>query len=116
MQVVKRNGDREDVAFDKVQDRVAKASKGLSVNVAKVAQGVLARIVDGITTTELDNITANLAYSWSTIHPDYAELAARIAISNHQKNTPDTFLDTVTQLSETLDRTGNSASILSPIC
>ena len=114
MQVVKRNGDREDVAFDKVQDRVAKASKGLSVNVAKVAQGVLARIVDGITTTELDNITANLAYSWSTIHPDYAELAARIAISNHQKNTPDTFLDTVTQLSETLDRTGNSASILSP--
>ena len=114
MQVVKRNGDREDVAFDKVQDRIAKASKGLSVNVAKVAQGVLARIVDGITTTELDNITANLAYSWSTIHPDYAELAARIAISNHQKNTPDTFLSTVTQLSQTLDRTGNSASILSP--
>ena len=80
MQVVKRNGDREDVAFDKVQDRVAKASKGLSVNVAKVAQGVLARIVDGITTTELDNITANLAYSWSTIHPDYAGALNKTAL------------------------------------
>ena len=61
MQVIKRDGHSEDVAFEKVQQRIVKAAAGLSVNSTKVAQGVLARIVDGITTTELDNITANLA-------------------------------------------------------
>ena len=112
MQVVKRDGRKEDVAFEKVQERVAKAATGLHVNVVKVAQGVLARIVDGITTTELDNITANLAYSWSTTHPDYAALAAQIAISSHQKNTPTTFLETVLQLADVKDRTGQPASLL----
>ena len=92
MQVVKRDGRREDVAFEKVQERITKSSVGLTVNPTKVAQGVLTRLVDGITTTELDTMTAHLAYSWSTLHPDYGELAARIAISSHQKNTPPTFL------------------------
>lgn len=114
MQVIKRDGRREDVAFEKVQERIQKASKGLSVNVTKVAQGVLSRIVDGITTTELDNITANLAYSWSTTHPDYADLASIIAISNHQKNTPSTFLEVVNQLDAVKDRTGQNASLLDP--
>jgi len=112
MQVVKRDGRKEDVAFEKVQERVAKAATGLHVNVVKVAQGVLARIVDGITTTELDNITANLAYSWTTTHPDYAALAAQIAISSHQKNTPTTFLEAVLQLADVKDRTGQPASLL----
>ncbi len=112
MQVVKRNGAKEDVAFEKVQQRIAKSSEGLSVNATKVAQGVLARIVDGITTTELDNITANLAYSWSTTHPDYAELASRIAISNHQRNTPNTFLEVVERLEQVTDRAGNNACLL----
>lgn len=112
MNVVKRDGRKEDVAFEKVQERVKKAASGLTVNVTKVAQGVLARIVDGITTTELDNITANLAYSWSTTHPDYAELASRIAISNHQKNTPGTLLEVVSQLVEVRDKAGRPASLL----
>jgi ribonucleoside-diphosphate reductase alpha subunit len=114
MQVVKRDGRKEDVAFEKVQQRIAKQAEGLKVNATKVAQGVLTRIVDGITTTELDNITANLAYSWSTTHPDYAELASRIAISNHQKNTPSTFLDVIECLDLVKDRTGNPASLLDP--
>jgi len=114
MQVMKRDGRKEDVAFEKVQERIAKAAAGLHVNVAKVAQGVLTRIVDGITTTELDNITANLAYSWSTTHPDYAALAAQIAISNHQKNTPATFQEVVARLDAVKDRTGEPASLLDP--
>lgn len=114
MQVIKRDGHSEDVAFEKVQQRISKAATGLSVNSTKVAQGVLARIVDGITTTELDNITANLAYSWSTTHPDYAELAGRIAISNHQKNTPSQFVDVVNALDAVTDRTGAPASLLDP--
>jgi ribonucleoside-diphosphate reductase alpha chain len=112
MQVLKRDGRREDVAFEKVQERINKAAKGLNVNTTKVAQGVLTRIVDGITTTELDNITANLAYSWSTLHPDYATLAAQIAISNHQKNTPATMLETVKRLASVVDRKGQPASLL----
>jgi len=111
---MKRDGRKEDVAFEKVQERIAKAAAGLHVNVAKVAQGVLTRIVDGITTTELDNITANLAYSWSTTHPDYAALAAQIAISNHQKNTPANFQDVVARLDAVKDRTGEPASLLDP--
>ena len=112
MNVVKRDGHREEVAFEKVQERIVKSSVGLVVNATKVAQGVLTRIVDGITTTELDNITANLAYSWSTIHPDYATLASRIAISNHQKNTPKTMLEVVNILCAVKDKTGHSASLL----
>ena len=112
MQVVKRNGRRENVAFEKVQERIQKASVGLAVNVVKVAQEVLSRIVDGITTTELDTITANFAYSWSTTHPDYAELAAQIAISNHQKNTPSSLLAVVERLVAVTDKNGQNASIL----
>ena len=112
MNVVKRDGRREEVAFEKVQERISKSSVGLVVNATKVAQGVLTRIVDGITTTELDNITANLAYAWSTIHPDYATLASRIAISNHQKNTPKTMLEVVNILCAVKDKTGHSASLL----
>jgi ribonucleotide reductase alpha subunit len=112
MQVVKRDGRREDVAFEKVQERITKSSVGLAVNPTKVAQGVLTRLVDGITTTELDTMTAHLAYSWSTLHPDYGELAARIAISSHQKNTPPTFLEAVLRLDAVLDKTGVPASLL----
>jgi len=114
MHVVKRDGRREEVAFEKVQERITKAAAGLTVNPTKVAQGVLTRIVDGITTTELDNITASLAYSWSTIHPDYADLASQIAISNHQKNTPATMLELVNILDAVCDKNGEAASLLDP--
>ena len=114
MQVVKRDGHREDVAFEKVQQRINKQSEGLCVNAVKVAQGVLTRLVDGITTTELDNIASNLAYSWSTTHPDYAVLAGRIALSNHQKNTPTRLVDVVDRLDAVRDRAGNLASMLDP--
>jgi ribonucleoside-diphosphate reductase alpha subunit len=114
MFVVKRNGDKEEVAFEKVQERISKVSAGLTVNATRVAQGVLTRIVDGISTTELDTIAANLAFSWSTSHPDYGTLASRIAISNHQKNSPKTLLECVEVLEAVKDRAGTPASLLSP--
>jgi ribonucleoside-diphosphate reductase alpha subunit len=115
MFVVKRGGAKEPVAFEKVQDRIAKSAEGLSVSPIKVAQGVLTRIVDGIRTTELDNIAANLAFAWSTTHPDYGVLASRIAISNHQKNTPTTMLECVNILDAVTDRAGVPASLLDPV-
>ncbi len=115
MFVVKRNGTKEPVAFEKVQDRIAKSAEGLSVCATKVAQGVLTRIVDDISTTELDNIAANLAFAWSTTHPDYGVLAARVAISNHQRNTPATMLECVEVLDAVTDRAGVPASLLDPV-
>lgn len=114
MFVIKRTGAKEPVAFEKVQDRITKAAEGLAVNAVKVAQGVLTRIIDGITTTELDTIAANLAFAWSTTNPDYATLASRIAVSNHQRNTPATMLEAVERLDAVLDRTGKPASLLDP--
>ncbi len=115
MFVVKRNGTKEPVAFEKVQERLTKAADGLAVNAVKVAQGVLTRLMDGITTSDLDAIAANLAFAWSTTNPDYGVLAARIAISSHQKNTPATMLEAVECLDRVLDRKGEPASLLDPV-
>ena len=99
MQVLKRNGVSQPVAFDKVLGRVRKAARGLQVNPDALAQQVLAQIVDGVKTSELDELTAQLSASLSTLHPDYAMLASRIAISNHHKNTLTSFSDVVKLLS-----------------
>lgn len=115
MYVVKRNGTKEPVAFEKVQARVEKAAEGLAVQATKIAQGVLTRLVDGITTSELDGIAANLAFALCTQHPDYGTLAARLAISNHQRNTPATMLEVVNILDAVVDRTGEPASLLDPV-
>ena len=99
MQVLKRNGVSQPVAFDKVLGRVRKAARGLQVNPDALAQQVLAQIVDGVKTSELDELTAQLSASLSTLHPDYAMLASRIAISNHHKNTLTSFSEVVKLLS-----------------
>ena len=114
MQVVKRNGEHENVSFDKVLQRIRKASRGLSVKADVLAQQVLARIVDGITTTELDELTAQMAAPLSTTHPDWGTLASRIAISNHHKNTSDRFSEVVHTLStQTMPKTGEPVSYVS---
>lgn len=86
MHVLKRNGIREAVSFDKVLSRVRKAARGLSVNPDALSQQVLSRIYDGVPTSQLDELTAANAASLSTIHPDWAVLASRIAVSNHHKD------------------------------
>jgi ribonucleoside-diphosphate reductase alpha subunit len=109
MQVIKRDGRKEAVSFDKVLDRVRRAARGLSVNPDTLAQQILSQIYDGVKTSELDELTAQLAASLSTAHPDYGTLAARISISNHHKNTNDSFSTTVRLLAnQTHPKTGES--------
>jgi len=98
MHVVKRNGQKEPVSFDKVLRRIQKASRGLAVHPDALAQRVLSQIFDGVKTTDLDELSAQLAASLSTQHPDYATLASSLTVSNHHKNTEYTFAEVVKML------------------
>ena len=103
MKVLKRDGSNEPISFDKVLGRIRKASKGLHVNPDSLSQQVLARIYDGVKTSEIDELTGQLSASLSTTHPDYGTLASRIAISNHQKNTDPSFTNVVLALSDQMN-------------
>ena len=99
MRVVKRSGDEEAVSFNKVLQRIRKASKGLTINPDVLAQQVLSQIYDGVKTSEIDELTGQLAASLSTNHPDWGTLAANIVTSNHQKKTSDKFSEVMLELS-----------------
>jgi ribonucleoside-diphosphate reductase alpha subunit len=86
MFVIKRSGLSERVAFDKITIRIRKLAENLNVNPELVAQKTLADICDGITTSKLDEISADISANMSTVHPDYDTLASRIYVSNMQKN------------------------------
>ncbi|WP_405565217.1 ribonucleoside-diphosphate reductase subunit alpha [Polaribacter sp. Asnod6-C07] len=100
MFVLKRDGKREPVMFDKITARVKKMCYGLNkiVDPVKVAMRVIEGLYDGVTTSELDNLAAETAATMTTAHPDYARLAARIAVSNLHKNTKKSFSDTMDDL------------------
>ncbi|MDI3318553.1 ribonucleoside-diphosphate reductase subunit alpha [Pinibacter soli] len=102
MFVIKRDGRKESVKFDKITARIEKLGYGLNplVDPISVAKKVVEGIYDNVTTTELDNLAAETAASLTTIHPDYALLASRIAISNLHKNTIKSFSKTMQQLHE----------------
>ena len=94
MDVIKRDGRRESVKFDKVTARIEKLCYSLDpkhVDPADVAKKVIEGIYDGVTTPELDNLAAEIAASLTTKHPDYARLASRIEVSNLHKNTKKSF-------------------------
>lgn len=99
MKVVKRNGELEEVSFDKVLRRINTAAENLEVNSTLIAQRTLLRIYDHVKTSELDELAAQLSISLMTTNPDYGTLASRIAISNHHKNTSDKFTDVIHTLS-----------------
>lgn len=113
MYVVKRNGSKEPVAFEKVAERLRKSADGLHVNVTAIAQKVLAQIVNGIKTSELDVLAAALSISNVTVNPDYGVLAANIIISNHQKNTPYTFAEAMTVLYNQKNKLGKHTPLIS---
>src|SRR4028119_2307103 len=117
MFVVKRDGRRESVKFDKITARIERLSYGLDVNYVQpieVAKKVITGIYDGVTTVELDNLAAETAASMTTTHPDYAILAARIAISNLHKTTSKSFSNTMKRLYTYVDpKTGENASMIS---
>ena len=115
MFVMKRDGRKEAVKFDKVTARIQKLAYGLSehVDTFSVAQKVIEGIYDGVTTTQLDNLAAEIAASMTVRHPDYALLAARIAVSNLHKNTKKSFSETMKDLYEYIDpHTGKKAPLV----
>ncbi|MGY3215452.1 ribonucleoside-diphosphate reductase subunit alpha [Mucilaginibacter sp. HD30] len=116
MFVVKRDGKKESVKFDKITARIEKLCYGLNpalVDPIDVAQKVIEGLFDGVTTSELDNLAAETAASLTTKHPDYALLASRIAVSNLHKNTIKSFSETMKLLYEYIDpKTGKNASLL----
>lgn len=102
--VLKRNGTKENVKFDKILNRIQRASKGLSkdVNVVKIAQEVISRITDNISTKELDEFASEIAASYSTEDVDYAKLAGRIAVSSMHKDIDLTFSRNVLKIQNIL--------------
>lgn len=117
MFVIKRDGRRESVKFDKVTARIERLCYGLDpvfVQPVEVAMKVVSGIYDGVTTSELDTLAAETAASMTTKHPDYAILAARIAISNLHKNTLKSFSGTMKLMYQYIDpKTGENASLIS---
>ena len=116
MFVVKRDGRKEVVMFDKITARVRKLCYGLNglVDPLKVAMRVIEGLYDGVTTSELDNLAAEIAATMTTTHPDYAKLAARISVSNLHKNTKKSFSQTMNDLYTYVNpRTGKKAPLLS---
>ncbi len=116
MYVVKRDGKKEPVMFDKITERIKKLCYGLNYHVdpVKVAMRVIEGLYDGVATSELDNLAAETAAAMTITHPDYAQLAARIAISNLHSNTKKSFSETMNDMYHYVNpRTGQSAPLLS---
>ena len=115
MHVVKRDGRTEPVQFDKITARIKKLCYELheSVDPTKVAMRVIEGVYDGVTTTELDNLAAEVAATNAVTHPDYASLASRIAVSNLHKATKKSFAETMEDLYNYIDPiTGENASLI----
>ncbi|MDG2228194.1 MAG: ribonucleoside-diphosphate reductase subunit alpha [Flavobacteriales bacterium] len=116
MYVVKRDGRKEVVKFDKITARIKKLCYGLNALVVpeKVAMRVIEGLYDGVTTSELDNLAAEVAATNTISHPDYALLASRIVVSNLHKNTKKSFTDTMEDLYKYVDpKTNQPAPLLS---
>ncbi len=116
MYVVKRDGRKEPVMFDKITDRIKKLCYGLNdlVDPVKVAMRVIEGLYDGVSTSELDNLAAETAASMTIAHPDYAQLAARVAISNLHSNTTKSFSETMNEMFYYVNpRTNQEAPLLS---
>lgn len=106
MVVIKRNGEKESVRYDKITSRIEKLSYGLNndyIDPPAITHKVVSGLFSGVSTVELDNLAAEIAATMTTHHPDYATLAARIAISNLHKETKDNFSDVIRDLYEMQD-------------
>ncbi|QSW87295.1 ribonucleoside-diphosphate reductase subunit alpha [Flavobacterium endoglycinae] len=115
MYVVKRDGHREPVMFDKITERIKKLCYGLNelVDPVKVAMRVIEGLYDGVSTSELDNLAAETAASMTIAHPDYAQLAARVAISNLHSNTKKSFSETMKDMYNYVNpRNGQEAPLI----
>lgn len=115
MYVVKRDGRKEAVKFDKITARIVKMCYGLDALVSPemIAMKVIEGLYDGVKTTDLDNLAAEVSASKTLDHPDYALLASRIAVSNMHKNTKKVFSEVVEDLYNYIDpKTNQKASMI----
>ncbi len=115
MYVVKRDGRKESVKFDKITARITKLCYNLDpiVDPTLVAMRVIEGIYDGVTTIQLDNLAAEVCVSLTTRHPDYALLASRLAVSNLHKNTKKSFTETISDLYHYVDpKTNKNAALI----
>lgn len=106
MQVVNRKGEREDVRFDAILDKLRRLSEGLDpnwVDPANLTKLTIEGLYDGVTTRELDQLAAETAASLVSQHPDYSKLAARICVDDLHRSTKDVFTDVITDLREYID-------------
>ena len=115
MYVVKRDGQREIVAFDKILQRIKNtgAEAGIHINYTTLTMKVIDQLHDGISTTHIDELTAEQCASLASTHPDYNTLAGRIVVSNLQKNTEGSFAKVVKQLYDFKDKHGNPSPLVS---
>jgi ribonucleoside-diphosphate reductase alpha subunit len=115
MRVTKRNGQLEVIAFDKILNRIKKLGQevGIQINYSLLVMKVIDQLYDKIETSKIDELTAEQCASLSTQHPDFATLASRIVISNHQKNTEISFSNVMSQLYEFKDVHGNNTPLIS---
>ncbi len=115
MRVTKRNGELEEISFDKILNRIKKIAQeaNIHINVSSLAMKVIDQLYDTISTTKIDELTADQCASLSTTHLDYATLASHILISNHYKNTDSSFYNTMNKLYNYIDINGNPCSVIS---
>jgi ribonucleoside-diphosphate reductase alpha subunit len=115
MYVTKRDGTKEEISFDKILRRVKKLGEeaNLNINYSTLAIKVIDKLCNNIGTTQIDLETADQCAALSTQHPDYGELAGRVLISNHQKNTDPSFSNTMRALFEFIDIHGNHYPLIS---
>ncbi len=115
MFVLKRDGRKEAIKFDKITARIQKLCYGFSdlVSPTSVAMKVIEGIYEGVTTSELDNLAAEVSASMTTKHPDYALLASRISVSNLHKDTKKSFTETMNDLYNYVNpKTGKKAPMI----
>jgi len=117
MQVVNRKGEREDVRFDAILEKLSGLTNGLDTNwvdAANLTKLTIEGLYDGVTTRELDQLAAETAASLASHHPDYSKLAARICVDDLHRSTKGTFSEVITDLREFIDpESGEHAPLIS---
>ena len=113
MNVTKRNGELEIVSFDKILKRMKRQGPEIKVNYTALAMKVIDQLYDGISTSKIDELSAEQCASMASVHPDYNTLAGRIIVSSHQKNTQESFTEAMTKLYEFRDKNGQPAPLVS---
>jgi ribonucleoside-diphosphate reductase alpha chain len=114
MYVTKRNSNREIVSFDKILNRIKKIGQeaNMKLNYTTLVMKVIDQLYDGISTTKIDELSAEQCASMASIHPDYNVLAGSIIISNHHRNTSESFVEVMTQLYLYRDKQGKHSPLL----